>query len=52
MAPKKQTIVHNGTLSKGGTNTTAGGTVPPHAVDREHATEGTGFSSQRITTSA
>jgi len=36
MVPKKQMIVHNGALSKGKTNTTAGGTIPPHVVDRLH----------------
>ena len=44
MASKKQEIVHNGTPSKGITNTTTGGTVPSYVVDREYATEDTGSS--------
>jgi len=53
MAPKNQTIVHNGAPSKGKTNTNAGGTVPPHATDRERATvDGDSFLSQGTSTSA
>jgi len=52
MAPKKQTIIYNGALSKGGTNTNTGGTVPPYPANRERATDDVGSSFQRIATSA
>jgi len=52
MAPKKQMVIHNGTLSKGMTNTIVRGTDPSHAIDRECLTEDDGFSSQRATTNA
>ena len=53
MASKKQTIIHNGVLSKGRTNTTAGGMDPPHAIDNECPAEDTNSSSsQRETTNA
>ena len=53
MAPKKQKVIHNGASPKGGTNINIGGTVPPHAANREHATDDTSSSlSHRIATSA
>ena len=53
MAQKKQTITHNGALSKGKTNTATGGTVTPQALDCKDVIEDTGFlSSLRIATRA
>jgi len=51
MAPKKQTIIHNGASSKGGTNTNIGGTLSPHTTNRKRITDDI-CSSQRITTIA
>jgi len=49
MAPKKQTIAHNGALTKGKTSVPVAGIVPPPAVDREHVAEnGDSSLSQRI----
>jgi len=47
MAPKKQTIAHNGAMSKGRTNTTVGDTIPLHTIDRELVGEHTGSSSSQ-----
>jgi len=51
MAPRKQIITHNDVPSKGKTNSIVGGTVPPPAVNQQHATEDTGSSPQEAAAS-
>jgi len=51
MARKKQTIIHNGTSPKGGTNTNTRDKVPPYAANRERIIDDIGSSlSQRVVT--
>jgi len=51
MAPRKQIITHNGVPSKGKTNSIVGGTIPPPAVNQQHATEDTISSPQEAAAS-
>jgi len=46
MALRKQTVTHNGVLSKIKTNSTAWDMVPSPTVDQQPAVEDTGFSPQ------